>query len=59
MASFLDECIGTAHSFMRAWADKAKDCVNIKTARHGGISHAPQLRNLCDTLGSSVYIRDV
>ena len=55
----LDECIDTIPSFMRAWCDKALDGVNIKTARHGGVSRTRQLRDLCNTLGISVYIQDV
>ncbi|MGD1868554.1 MAG: mandelate racemase/muconate lactonizing enzyme family protein [Neomegalonema sp.] len=55
----LDECIDTIPSFMRAWNDKAMDCVNIKTARHGGISKTLQLRDLCTPLGIAVYIQDV
>ena len=55
----LDECIDTIGSFIRAWNDKAMDCVNIKTARHGGISRTRQLRDLCTSLGVAVYIQDV
>ena len=55
----LDECIDTIPSFMRAWCDKALDGVNVKTARHGGVSRTRQLRDLCNTLGISVYIQDV
>ena len=55
----IDECIDTISSFKRAWSDKALDGVNIKTARHGGVSRTRQLRDLCNTLGISVYIQDV
>jgi L-alanine-DL-glutamate epimerase-like enolase superfamily enzyme len=55
----LDECLDTIPSFMRAWGDKAMDCVNIKTGRHGGITKTRQLRDLCTTLGMAVYIQDV
>lgn len=55
----LDECIDDVQSFMRAYADNAMDCVNIKTARHGGITKTKQLLDLCISLGIAVYIQDV
>lgn len=54
----LDECIADEADVARAYADKACDIVNIKASRIGGITRTAYLRDICLSLGMSVFIMD-
>jgi len=54
----LDEHITGVTPFLRAYADRAMDVVNIKISRVGGLTKAVQLRNLCESVGVVMTIED-
>ena len=54
----LDECVDGVDMLMRAHADRAMDCVNLKISKLGGLTKALQLRDLCVSLGIAMTIED-
>ena len=54
----LDECVDGVDMLMRAHADRAMDCVNLKISKLGGLTKARQLRDLCVLLGIPMTIED-
>jgi L-alanine-DL-glutamate epimerase-like enolase superfamily enzyme len=54
----LDECVDGVDMLMRAHADRAMDCVNLKISKLGGITKARQVRDLCVSLGVAMTIED-
>jgi L-alanine-DL-glutamate epimerase-like enolase superfamily enzyme len=54
----LDESIDGIDVLLRAHADGAMDCVNIKISKFGGLTRARQARDLCASLGIAMTIED-
>jgi L-alanine-DL-glutamate epimerase-like enolase superfamily enzyme len=54
----LDESIDSVEALLRAHADSAVDCVNIKISKFGGLTKARQARDLCVSLGIAMTIED-
>lgn len=54
----LDEVIDSLDAILRAAADGAMDCVNIKISKFGGLTKARQARDLCVSLGIGMTIED-
>ena len=54
----LDECVDGVDMLMRAHADRAMDCVNLKISKLGGLTKARQVRDLCVSLGIAMTIED-
>lgn len=54
----LDESIDSVHMLLRAAADRAADCINIKISKLGGLTKAKQVRDLCVELGIAMTIED-
>jgi L-alanine-DL-glutamate epimerase-like enolase superfamily enzyme len=54
----LDESIDSIHMLLRAAADRAADCINIKISKLGGLTKAKQVRDLCVELGIAMTIED-
>jgi L-alanine-DL-glutamate epimerase-like enolase superfamily enzyme len=54
----LDEVIDSVDVLLRARADLAMDCVNIKISKLGGLTKARQARDLCISLGVAMTLED-
>ena len=54
----LDENIDGVHMLVRAGAERAMDCVNLKISKVGGLTRARQMRDLCVSLGLPMTIED-
>lgn len=54
----LDENIDSVAALLRAHADGAMDCINLKISKVGGLTKARQIRDLCVTLGYPMTIED-
>jgi len=54
----LDETIDGLPILLRAYGDRAMDCVNIKISKFGGLTKARQARDLCVSLGIAMTIED-
>ena len=54
----LDENIDSIDSFLKAYADKAMDIINIKISKLGGLTKSKLLRDLCVSLGIAMTIED-
>ncbi len=54
----LDECLQTIGDVRRAIADDAMDAMAIKLSRHGGITNARIIRDLCVDAGIALTIED-
>ena len=54
----LDENIDGLDMLLKAHADRAMDCVNLKISKVGGLTKARQIRDLCVSLGIPMTIED-
>jgi len=54
----LDENIDSLEALLRAHADGAMDCINLKISKVGGLTKARQIRDLCVSLGYPMTIED-
>ena len=54
----LDENIDGVDMLVRAGAERAMDCVNLKISKVGGLTRARQMRDLCVSLGLPMTIED-
>jgi L-alanine-DL-glutamate epimerase-like enolase superfamily enzyme len=54
----LDEVIDSVEAILRAHADQAMDCVNLKISKFGGLTKAKQARDLCVSLGIAMTLED-
>jgi cis-L-3-hydroxyproline dehydratase len=54
----LDENIDGLQALLRAHADGAMDCINLKISKVGGLTKARQIRDLCVSLGIAMTIED-
>jgi L-alanine-DL-glutamate epimerase-like enolase superfamily enzyme len=54
----LDENVDDLHMLLRAKADLAMDCVNLKISKLGGLTKIRQARDLCVTMGLAMTLED-
>jgi len=54
----LDESIDSLESLLKAHADGAMDCINLKISKVGGLTKAKLIRDVCVVLGYPLTIED-
>ncbi|CAK9026250.1 Cis-3-hydroxy-L-proline dehydratase (c3LHyp dehydratase) (c3LHypD) [Durusdinium trenchii] len=54
----LDENIDSLEMLLKAHAEGAMDCINLKISKVGGLTKARQIRDLCVSLGYPMTIED-